>query len=60
MIAFATSSYGGPTVDTVEALLERLEPLGRGDVILVKGSRAAGLEAVADALVQTLAEPARR
>ena len=60
VIAFATSSYGGPTVDTVEALLERLEPLGRGDVILVKGSRAAGLEAVADALVQTLAEPARR
>jgi UDP-N-acetylmuramoyl-tripeptide--D-alanyl-D-alanine ligase len=46
-----TTVYGGVHVDTadeaVEAVRERLEP---GDVVLVKGARALGLERVADAL----------
>jgi UDP-N-acetylmuramoyl-tripeptide--D-alanyl-D-alanine ligase len=50
VVAYRTSSYGLPAVTSDEELLARLAPLGPGDVILVKGSRAAGLELVVEAL----------
>jgi UDP-N-acetylmuramoyl-tripeptide--D-alanyl-D-alanine ligase len=54
LVAYRTPAYGVPPAGTEAELLDRLLPLGRGDVVLVKGSRAAGLEAVADALVRAL------
>ncbi|MGH9092781.1 MAG: glutamate ligase domain-containing protein, partial [Acidimicrobiales bacterium] len=54
LVAYRTPAYGVPAAVTEAELVDRLMPLGRGDVVLVKGSRAAGLEAVADALVRAL------
>lgn len=54
LVAFRTPSYGVPAVDDAPALLRRLGPLGRGDAVLVKASRAAGLESLSDALVRDL------
>jgi UDP-N-acetylmuramoyl-tripeptide--D-alanyl-D-alanine ligase len=48
--------YGGELAETRDAAIARLRELLRpGDVVLVKASRAAGLEAVADALVGVVA-----
>ncbi len=50
LIAVAAPAYGGePAADAADAL-ERLGPIGPGDAVLVKGSRAAGLETVAGTL----------
>jgi UDP-N-acetylmuramoyl-tripeptide--D-alanyl-D-alanine ligase len=54
LIAYRTEAYGVETVDTGEELVGRLQPFRRGDVILVKGSRVVGLEAVAETLVLAL------
>lgn len=54
LVAYGTPSYGVPAVDDEQALLRRLLPLGRGDAVLVKASRASGLESLADALVRAL------
>ncbi|MDQ4070040.1 MAG: UDP-N-acetylmuramoylalanyl-D-glutamyl-2, 6-diaminopimelate--D-alanyl-D-alanine ligase, partial [Actinomycetota bacterium] len=50
VIAVAAPHYGGEQVADVDDALERLGPVGPGDAILVKGSRAAGLETVAGTL----------
>jgi UDP-N-acetylmuramoyl-tripeptide--D-alanyl-D-alanine ligase len=48
LVATATDLYGRPPVDDPVAAVAPLEP---GDAVLVKASRAAGLEAVAAALL---------
>lgn len=52
VVAVAAPAYGvATTVTAAAAAAERLVDLGAGDAVLVKGSRVAGLEAVADALL---------
>ena len=52
IITVGASQYGvGDDVDDVAAALTVLGPLGPGDAVLVKGSRAAGLDGLAGALV---------
>ena len=52
VIAVGAPEYGiGEVVDDVVAALATLGPLAPGDAVLVKGSRAAGLDRVAAALV---------
>ena len=50
LIAVGAPDYGGEQVASAEEALDRLGPLGPGDAVLVKGSRAAGLERLADSL----------
>ena len=50
VIAVAAPDYGGERVADAEEALERLGAVGPGDAVLVKGSRAAGLETVAGTL----------
>ena len=50
LIAVSAPDYGGEDVDGPEAALERIGPLTAGDAVLVKGSRAAGLEGLAASL----------
>jgi UDP-N-acetylmuramoyl-tripeptide--D-alanyl-D-alanine ligase len=50
LVAVGTDLYGVDPLPGPDAVLERLGPLGEGDAVLVKGSRVAGLERVADAL----------
>lgn len=51
VIAVAAPEYGGEDVSSGEEAIERLGELGEGDAVLVKGSRAAGLDGVASRLV---------
>ena len=54
LIAFGTDGYGSSavqTVTTIEDALIALGDLGAGDSVLVKGSRIAGLERLAAALL---------
>lgn len=51
VIPFATDLYGVESIRSTDALLDRLGPLGEGDVVLVKASRSAGLERVVAALL---------
>jgi UDP-N-acetylmuramoyl-tripeptide--D-alanyl-D-alanine ligase len=53
VIAVAAPDYGTETVDDAGEARERLGPLSDGDAVLVKGSRAAGLESVAGTLAAT-------
>lgn len=53
VIAVAAPDYGGEQVDDAGAALERLGPLGEGDAVLIKGSRAAGLEDAAGTLARS-------
>jgi UDP-N-acetylmuramoyl-tripeptide--D-alanyl-D-alanine ligase len=50
VIAVAAPDYGGELVGSVKEALERLGPVGEGDAVLVKGSRAARLETLAGTL----------
>jgi UDP-N-acetylmuramoyl-tripeptide--D-alanyl-D-alanine ligase len=53
VIAVAAPDYGGEQATDAEDALDRLGPIGPGDAVLVKGSRAAGLETAADTLAGT-------
>ena len=53
VIAVHAPDYGGETVDDAGKALERLGPVTEGDAVLVKGSRAAGLEIVAGTLASS-------
>ncbi len=62
VVAVGTSDYGPDPVADVDAALAVLPPLGPDDAVLVKASRAAGLERLAAALLDGAAEsgkPAR-
>ena len=52
VIAVAAPGYGGEDVDTVEQAVAALGELADGDAVLVKGSRVAGLERLAAALLE--------
>jgi UDP-N-acetylmuramoyl-tripeptide--D-alanyl-D-alanine ligase len=54
LVAVSTDAYGRQPVAGVDQAVAALGPLGHGDAVLVKGSRVAGLEAVA---VRLLAGP---
>lgn len=51
LVAVGTDLYGVEPVDGVEGALSALGPLDDADAVLVKASRAAGLEQVAAALI---------
>ena len=53
VIAVAVPDYGGELVADAGEAVERLGPIGDGDAVLVKGSRAAGLETVAGTLAKS-------
>lgn len=50
IIAVDAPDYGAETVADAAEARERLGPLGDGDAVLIKGSRAAGLESLAGTL----------
>lgn len=52
LVAVAAPAYGGEDVASVEEALDLLEPLGHGDAVLVKGSRVAELERLAELLLE--------
>ena len=52
LLSVDEAAYGTQPVPDVAAALAALGPLGPGDAVLVKGSRVAGLEAVANALLE--------
>lgn len=52
VIAVGAPEYGTDNVDAIDAALAALGPLGEGDAVLVKGSRMAGLERLAEALLR--------
>ena len=47
LIAVGAPAYGGEDVDSIEGALPLLADLGEGDAVLIKASRAAGLERLA-------------
>ena len=51
LIAFGTDAYGMDPVETIDAAVAALGELGPDDAVLVKGSRVAGLERLAAALL---------
>lgn len=51
LITVDAPAYGGRDVPDVETAVELLGALGAGDAVLVKGSRVAGLERLADLLL---------
>jgi UDP-N-acetylmuramoyl-tripeptide--D-alanyl-D-alanine ligase len=51
LVVVGTDDYGLAPVDGVDAAVEALGPLGDDDAVLVKGSRVAGLERVAERLL---------
>jgi UDP-N-acetylmuramoyl-tripeptide--D-alanyl-D-alanine ligase len=52
VIAYETTCYGLPPAEGVDGVLAALGPLSDGDAVLVKGSRVAGLERIAAALLE--------
>ncbi|MDP9418785.1 MAG: UDP-N-acetylmuramoylalanyl-D-glutamyl-2, 6-diaminopimelate--D-alanyl-D-alanine ligase, partial [Actinomycetota bacterium] len=52
VVAVAEPAYGGELVEGIEAALDALGELGEGDAVLVKGSRVAGLERLAERLLK--------
>ncbi len=52
VVAVAEPAYGGELVEGIEAALDALGELGEGDAVLVKGSRVAGLERLAERLAR--------
>lgn len=59
VIAVGTSGYGGEKVDTAQDAAALLGSMGAGDAVLVKGSRAAGLETLAGRLTAAEGTAAR-
>lgn len=53
VISIAAPEYGGEPAADADDALARLGPVGPGDAVLVKGSRAAGLESVAGTLASS-------
>lgn len=53
VIAVGAGDYGGEMVPDAAGALERLGPIGEGDAVLVKASRAAGLESLASTLASS-------
>jgi UDP-N-acetylmuramoyl-tripeptide--D-alanyl-D-alanine ligase len=53
LVAVGTDLYGVEPLATVEDALARLDGIGEGDAVLVKGSRVAGLERLAESLTGT-------
>ena len=53
VVAYETDAYGLPTVSGLDGALATIGVLDDGDAVLVKGSRVAGLERLADALLET-------
>ena len=51
LIAVAAPAYGGEDVATIEEAVALLRDVGVGDAVLVKGSRVAGLERLAEELL---------
>jgi UDP-N-acetylmuramoyl-tripeptide--D-alanyl-D-alanine ligase len=51
VVAVGAPDYGAEDVGSVEAALAAIGPLRQGDAVLVKGSRVAGLERLAEALL---------
>jgi UDP-N-acetylmuramoyl-tripeptide--D-alanyl-D-alanine ligase len=51
LIAVDAPDYGGQDVATIDEALDALDAIGDGDAVLVKGSRVAGLERLAQALL---------
>ncbi len=51
MLAVGTDLYGVTPVPDPTAAMEAIGTLGEGDAVLVKGSRVAGLERLAAALI---------
>ncbi len=52
LIAVAAPAYRGENVADIEAAVAALGPLGAGDAVLIKASRAAGLERLAELLLE--------
>jgi UDP-N-acetylmuramoyl-tripeptide--D-alanyl-D-alanine ligase len=52
LVAVDAPAYGGEDVASIEEAMDLLEPLGPGDAVLVKGSRVAGLERLAELLLE--------
>lgn len=52
LVAVAAPAYGGEDVGSIEEAVDLLEPLGPGDAVLVKGSRVAELERLAELLLE--------
>jgi UDP-N-acetylmuramoyl-tripeptide--D-alanyl-D-alanine ligase len=52
LVGVDAPAYGGEQVASVEEAMDVLEPLGPGDAVLVKGSRVAGLERLAELLLE--------
>ncbi len=52
VIAVAAPAYGGEDVASIDEALAMLHDLGDGDALLIKGSRVAGLERLAAALLE--------
>jgi UDP-N-acetylmuramoyl-tripeptide--D-alanyl-D-alanine ligase len=50
VIGYQTDAYGADTASSLGELSERLQGLRSGDAVLVKGSRAAGMELVAESI----------
>jgi UDP-N-acetylmuramoyl-tripeptide--D-alanyl-D-alanine ligase len=50
VIGYQTDAYGADAVANLTELSERLQGLRSGDAVLVKGSRAAGMESVAESI----------
>jgi len=52
VVAVAAPAYGVAGVASIDEALERIGELGADDAILVKGSRVAGLDALAARLLE--------
>ena len=50
VVGYQTDAYGADAVSSLSELAERLRGLGSGDAVLVKGSRATGMESVAESI----------
>jgi UDP-N-acetylmuramoyl-tripeptide--D-alanyl-D-alanine ligase len=58
LLTVGAPGYGGEDVADVEAAAAALGPVAAGDAVLIKGSRAAGMERLAAMLVDARAVPA--